>query len=96
MLNNNSPQSKILLFSILPRGSGTNDPETTRNNVVNQIIKNYHGYFNIKFIDIGNSYIKRSGELIEELFTDRLHLSEAGYAIWKDKIIDVVNNWGKY
>ena len=96
IINANSPGSKILLFSILPRGSGINDTDTVRNYAVNQIIKNYSGYLGIKYIDIGNSYIKSTGELIEELFTDRLHLTQAGYAIWKDKIIEVVNNWKNY
>jgi lysophospholipase L1-like esterase len=91
IINANSPKSKILLFPILPRGKGLDDPDTKRNYAVNRIIKNYSGYLNVRYIDIGPFFVNESGELLTELFAkDRLHIKSEGYEIWKDKIIEAV------
>ena len=92
IINGNSPKSKILLFSILPRGKGTDDPDTKRNYAVNQIIKKFDGYMNVKYIDLGPFFVDESGELLEELFAkDKLHIKSEGYEIWKDKIIESID-----
>ena len=93
IINRHSPGSKILLFSILPCGNGMDDPDTIRNNAVNSIIRNYNGYLNIMYIDLGEYYVNSTGELIEELFArDKLHLSAKGYDIWKDWIIKIIGS----
>ncbi|MCL1929216.1 MAG: GDSL-type esterase/lipase family protein [Treponema sp.] len=93
IINNNSPKSKILLFSILPCGSGLDDQNTIKNNNVNKIIKNYHGFFNVRYIDIANYYINSRGELIQELFAkDRLHLVPEGYTVWNDRITAIIDS----
>jgi beta-glucosidase len=90
IINTNSPATKILLLSILPRGSGNNDKNTIRNNSVNEIIKNYDGYLRVKYLNIGQCYVNNNGTLKEELFTDRLHLTLAGYNLWKEKLIEII------
>ena len=89
-INATAPKSKILLFSLLPRGSGTDDSGTKRNYAVNQIIEKYDGYLNTKYIDISKYYVTDTGKLKEGLFSDRLHLTPEGYTIWKDKIIEIL------
>ncbi|MCL1813382.1 MAG: GDSL-type esterase/lipase family protein [Treponema sp.] len=92
IISTNAPRSKILLFSILPCGKGTDDPETKRMNAVNKIIQKYDGYLNIRYIDISSLYLHQSGELIEELFArDKLHIKAEGYEIWRDVIIAAVD-----
>jgi lysophospholipase L1-like esterase len=91
LINNNSPKAKILLFALLPRGSGINDADTVRNYKVNDIIKNYDGYLNVTYIDMGNNFMEDTGELRKKLFRDRLHLTREGYAVWKDIIINAVD-----
>jgi lysophospholipase L1-like esterase len=85
----NSPATKIILLSILPRGSGNDDGNTARNNAVNAIIAKYDGYSKIKYLDIGQYYVNNNGALENELFTDRLHLTWAGYNLWKEKIMEI-------
>jgi lysophospholipase L1-like esterase len=90
-ISTNSPATKILLLSILPRGSGNNDENTIRNNSVNEIIINYGGgYLRVKYLNIGQYYVNNNGTLKEELFTDRLHLTSAGYNLWKEKLIEII------
>jgi beta-glucosidase len=92
IISANSPKSKILLFPILPRGKGLEDPDTKRNYAVNNIIKNYDGCLNVSYIDIGPFFVNESGELLEELFAkDKIHIKSEGYDIWKDKIIEAVD-----
>ena len=96
LINTNSPETRILLFALLPRGSGINDPDTIRNYTVNAIIKNYDGFLNVTYIDMGTGFIKETGALKKELFSDRLHLTREGYAVWKDIIIDAITKIDKH
>jgi len=91
LINNKSPNAKILLFAILPRGSGVNDEDTVRNYKVNDIIKNYDGYLNVTYIDMGSNFLRDTGDLKTELFSDRLHLIREGYNVWKDMLINAID-----
>jgi lysophospholipase L1-like esterase len=90
IINTRSHSTEIILLSILPRGSGNNDENTVRNNTVNEIIKEYNGYLNIKYLNIGQYYVDNNGALKEELFTDGLHLTLAGYNLWKEKLMEII------
>jgi beta-glucosidase len=91
IVNENSPLSKIILCSILPRGNGNDDGITKKNNAVNEIIKNYNGYLKIEYLNMAELYINNDGNLKNELFTDQLHLTVDGYYIWKNKIIEIID-----
>jgi lysophospholipase L1-like esterase len=90
IINGNSPSTRIVLLSILPRGSGNDDGYTQRNNAVNEIIKKYDGYLGISYLNIAQYYVDNNGTLKNELFTDRLHLTSAGYNLWKEKILEII------
>jgi lysophospholipase L1-like esterase len=90
IINTNSPLTRIILMSLLPRGRGNNDIHTIRNNDVNKIIKNYDGYLRTKYLNIGQYYIDNTKALRAELFIDRVHLAPAGYNIWKEKIEEII------
>jgi lysophospholipase L1-like esterase len=90
IINAVSPSAKIIILSILPSGSGSDDENTIKNNAVNEIIKNYDGHLNIKYLNIGRYYVNEDGTLKTELFTDKLHLTSAGYTLWKEKLLEVI------
>jgi beta-glucosidase len=90
IINSNSPSTNIILLSILPRGAGNGDTNTVRNNAVNDITKKYDGYLGIQYLDIGQYYIDTQGNLKEELFTDRLHLTSTGYNIMGKKLMEII------
>jgi len=90
IINKNSPSSRIILLSLLPRGAGNYDENTIRNNAVNEIIKNYEGCLKITYLNLAQYYINDNGGLKNELFTDGLHLSSAGYDLWKEKIMEII------
>ncbi|MDR0528575.1 MAG: GDSL-type esterase/lipase family protein [Zoogloeaceae bacterium] len=91
ILHENAPSAKIILMSLLPRGTGANDKNTIRNNAVNEIIKKYNGHAMVKYLDIGKYYMNHDGTLKDELFSDRLHLTLAGYDLWKRKLLDIID-----
>ena len=90
IINASSPLTKTILVSILPRGSGTDDAITARNNAVNEIIKKYDGSLGVQYLDIEQYYVHDNGALKEELFTDRLHLTLAGYNVWKEQLMELI------
>ena len=90
IINKNSPSSRIILVSLLPRGTGNNDELTKINNAVNEIIKKYNGCLNISYLDLAQHFVNNNGLLRNELFTDALHLSPAGYDIWKEKLMEII------
>jgi lysophospholipase L1-like esterase len=93
IINKNSPAAKIVLSSILPRGNGSNDIFSVKNAMVNEIIKNYNGYLNVLYLDLWPHYIKSTGEIKEELFdATKVHLTDEGYNIWKEKLIEIIGD----
>jgi uncharacterized repeat protein (TIGR02543 family) len=105
IINNNSPNTKILLFGILPRGD-LNDPHDldsgnnrrkTSNIEVNSIIERYAGFKNTQYYDIGEYYIDEDEVIRQDLYIPDdvrwyVHLSPAGYDIWKDKIVEIIGD----
>ena len=91
LIHNASPATKIILLSLLPCGTGNDDQNTIKNNMVNTMIKKYNGYCNVKYYDLGQFYVDKKGQLIEKLFTDSLHLSAEGYALWREKLTEMID-----
>jgi lysophospholipase L1-like esterase len=42
-------------------------------------------------LDLHSGFVDASGLQIPELFNDGLHPTEAGYAIWRDRLIALLN-----
>jgi beta-glucosidase len=87
-----SPDTRILLCSLLPRGSGSTDAASIKCNNVNEIIKNYNGYLNVTYVNLAPIYLNGNGSLKNELFTDTLHLNLAGYELWKARLIEIIGD----
>jgi len=87
-IQNKSPTTKVLLFSLLPTGDFNH---TIKNDTVNQMLKS--SYTN--YIDIFSYYINSDWTIKYDLFVDDnpiiiIHISLAGYNIWKEEIIKAV------
>jgi lysophospholipase L1-like esterase len=78
-----SPETKILLHGILPRGAKA---AARRNTQVNALISQFHDGERIHFLDFGDQFLLPDGRVSPELMPDLLHLSESGYRIWADAI----------
>jgi lysophospholipase L1-like esterase len=94
IIHEQSPQAKIILLSNIPRGDDPNNAIRINNNAVENIIKFYDGYLNIKYYDIGRYFSYPDGQIIESLFLeDHLHLTADGYALLTDLILHLLQNY---
>ncbi|MFM9001360.1 MAG: platelet-activating factor acetylhydrolase IB subunit [Opitutia bacterium] len=82
-----SPDTKVLLLAIFPRGAAEqNNPARDKNKAVNAIISKLHDGKKVHYLDIGPSFLAADGTLAKEIMPDLLHLSAKGYQIWADSI----------
>ena len=88
-----SPNTKILLLSILPYFEIVNGKERQYIKDVNEIIKQYNNNKNIYYLNIGKHFINEDETLKYELYmSDHLHLSTEGYEVFAESIIMSIHN----
>ena len=81
-IHNKSPDTKILLLGIFPRGATTDDPKRVNNDNTNALISTMADGKRIFFLTINNEFLTKDGVLTKEIMPDLLHPKEKGYAIW--------------
>ncbi|MEZ5301306.1 MAG: platelet-activating factor acetylhydrolase IB subunit [Verrucomicrobiales bacterium] len=85
-LQKKTPDSKILLLGVFPRGATPDDAMRKMNEEVNAKIKAYADGKKIQFLDIGDKFLGEDGKLSREVMPDLLHLNEASYRTWAEAI----------
>ncbi|MBT8038100.1 MAG: acetylglucosamine-6-sulfatase [Verrucomicrobiae bacterium] len=81
-LHLHSPQTKVLLLAIFPRGEKPDHPMRVLNTQINNIIKTYDDGKSVHFLDLAPAFLTQEGMLTKEVMPDRLHPRERGYQIW--------------
>jgi lysophospholipase L1-like esterase len=84
VLHAKSPESKILLISILPSGELPADPVRKRIQDTNALLAKLADDKTIFFLDIYNHFLDADGKFSPELTPDELHLNARGYQVWAD------------
>jgi lysophospholipase L1-like esterase len=87
-LHAKSPQTKVLLLAIFPRGDkpdGKFGAAQEKLKQVNGILSRLHDGKKVFYLDIGEKFLV-NGVLTAEIMPDFLHLSAKGYQIWADAI----------
>jgi lysophospholipase L1-like esterase len=89
IINSRSPESKIILLSILPRGrdGGWSWILVSK---VNRILETYDGFLNIKYYDVTGLFGDNGVPKSALYQNDYLHLSEEGYEIFRDFLMEVI------
>ena len=85
-LRKKTPESKILLLGVFPRGEKPDDAKRKQNEAINEIIKTYADGKTIHYLDVGNKFKNEDGTLPKDIMPDSLHLKPAGYEIWAEAI----------
>jgi N-acetylglucosamine-6-sulfatase len=86
-IHKRTPDTKVLLLAIFPRGPGeTNNPGRTKNKAVNEVIAKLHDGKKVHYFDIGAKFLAADGTLSKEIMPDQLHLNAKGYQIEADAI----------
>ena len=92
-IHDKSPKTKVLLLAVFPRGvkGGTAIREKLAN--INKIVaKLDDGGKTVKYLDIGEKFLDKDGNLPKEIMPDALHLSPRGYEIWAEAITPTLKN----
>lgn len=84
-ISNKSPQTRILLLGIFPRGEKPN-PFRGKIREINGILAKMSDEKKIRVIDIGDRFVQSDGTISREIMSDFLHLTPKGYRMWADAI----------
>ena len=85
-LRHELPDARLLVCSVLPR-------ERERADWIREVnihVRQFAPTVKADFVDLWPVFAEEDGELRDEFTTDRLHLTDAGYAAWVDELRGVV------
>lgn len=85
-LRKKTPDTKILLLAVFPRGANKDDKRRQTNEKTNAIFSKLDDGKSVFYLDIGEKFLEKDGTLTREIMPDLLHLSEKGYMIWAESI----------
>lgn len=85
-LHQKTPDSKILLLGIFPRGEKPEDKFRQQNEAINALISRLANGTTVQYLDVGKAFLQPDGTLTREIMPDLLHPGEKGYQIWADAI----------
>ena len=86
-LGEKTPDTKVLLLSIFPRGETAGDQMRVRNATANALVPTLADNKRVFFMDIGARFLAADGAtLSKDIMPDLLHLSDKGYAIWAEAV----------
>ena len=94
LLRDRSPQSKILLCSVFPRGAAATDPMRARNREINDAIKPLADGEAIRFLDCDPLFLDADGTLPKALMPDLLHPQAEGYKRWGELLAQELDKAG--
>ncbi|MFT4640928.1 MAG: lysophospholipase L1-like esterase [Verrucomicrobiales bacterium] len=87
-----TPNTKILLLGIFPRGENINE-QRGKLLQINQVLAKHDNGDTVRYLDIGHHFLTMEGLIPAEIMPDYLHLSPAGYKIWADAIDPHLKGW---
>ncbi len=86
ILAERSPNTKVLLQGIFPRGQSSLDVRRLNNIAINQSIRRLADGQRVHYMDIGDVFTQPDGTISKDIMPDALHLSEEGYERWATAI----------
>ncbi|MGI9455329.1 MAG: GDSL-type esterase/lipase family protein, partial [Aeoliella sp.] len=81
-----SPDTKVVLHGIFPRGRTPLDAQRLNNQAINQRIRRFADGESVHWLDIGDTFLETDDTLSSDIMPDALHLSEAGYRRWAEAL----------
>ena len=86
-----SPESKVLLLAVFPRGKQLPNPQNDKLIEVNKALARLDDGKSVRYLDIGSKFMGGEGNLPKEIMPDYLHLSAKGYEIWATAMLPLLN-----
>lgn len=84
ILEEKSPQTKVLLLGVFPRGRHPYDEMRLNNVAINQSIRQFADGERVHFLDLSPAFLQVDDSLTADIMPDALHLSPKGYRIWAE------------
>ena len=81
-----SPDSRIILMGVFPRGEKPDDPMRAKVAEVNRLFTEFGKTPGITFLDITTNLTQPDGTISREVMGDFLHPTEVGYTIWGEAL----------
>ena len=85
-LRKQKPAAKVLLLSLLPRGSKSDDKFRNKIQEINKALVKLDDGKQVRYLDAGAKFVDKEGDLVPELMLDDIHPSARGYALWGEAI----------
>jgi len=79
-----SPNTKILLLAIFPRGEKPDHEMRKINDAINERISKFADNKTIFYLDINDKFLEDDGTLPRSIMPDLLHPNTKGYEIWAE------------
>lgn len=86
ILREKTPNTKVLLLGVFPRGKHELDSKRLNNVAINQIIRRFDDGQRVHYLDIGDVFLEEDQTISERIMPDFLHLSPEGYKRWAEAI----------
>jgi lysophospholipase L1-like esterase len=94
LIRDRSPETKILLHAIFPRGAKADDPLRIANDEINRLIKPMANNSSIFWLDMAPKFLNDDGSLAKSVMPDLLHLNAASYQLWSDSLATTLQGMG--
>lgn len=87
-IHRRSPETRIVLMAIFPRGEKPDGPLRAPIKETNRLLaEDFAGSAYVTYLDIGQKFLAPDGSLPPAMMPDATHPSEAGYEIWADALV---------
>lgn len=87
-IHERSPDSRIVLMAIFPRGAQAGHPFRAPIAKTNQLLaRRFAADSTVTYLDLAAQFLASDGSLPASLMPDETHPSDAGYRIWADALI---------
>jgi arylsulfatase A-like enzyme/lysophospholipase L1-like esterase len=93
-LAENTPETRVLLLGIFPRGASPWDQGRLNNIAINQIIRRFADGDRVQYLDLAPVFLEPDGSLSTDVMPDHLHLNAEGYRRWAEAINPVLLDLG--
>lgn len=94
ILAERTPNTKILLLGVFPRGPSPWDEGRLNNLAINDLIRRFDDGQRVHYLDIGHVFLEQDGSISPEIMPDGLHLSGIGYERWAAAIEPALQKFG--
>lgn len=92
VLSEKLPKTKLVVLKIFPRGDANSKYRKVTHEASEIVAKTVDNKSTF-YLDINDHFLDAKDDLIPELMTDGLHLSEKGYETWANAISHVVSQY---